>query len=159
MHELWAHISGFPNYAVSNYGNVKNVRIGNQLSPRTDSYGYLRVVLRRDGKSYSKLVHRLVAQAFVTGYREDRTIKHHDGDNGNNIVDNLRFRANKGLGVFIMPKEDVAVRRVRIVETGHVFRTVRECARHIDGDPSSIYKVLRGERPSHKEFTFEYFEG
>lgn len=48
-------------------------------------------------------------------------------------------------------------RKVRIVETNEVFLTVENCARYIGGDASSIYRVLRGERISHKGYTFEYY--
>ena len=48
-------------------------------------------------------------------------------------------------------------RKVRIVETGDIFLTVENCAKYIGGDPSSIYRVLRGERISHKGLTFEYY--
>jgi hypothetical protein len=47
-------------------------------------------------------------------------------------------------------------KKVRIVETGEVFRTVRDCASYINGDYSSIYAVLRGHRDSHRGFTYEY---
>ena len=50
------------------------------------------------------------------------------------------------------------VRRVMVNESGMVFRTIGDCAEYIGGHPSSIYRVLRGERPSHLGYTFKYVE-
>lgn len=50
------------------------------------------------------------------------------------------------------------VRRVMINESEMIFRTVGDCADYIGGHPSSIYRVLRGERPSHLGYTFKYVE-
>jgi hypothetical protein len=49
-------------------------------------------------------------------------------------------------------------KRVRIVETGHIFQSVRDCARHINGDYSAIYRCLNEIRGTHKGYTFEYVE-
>lgn len=48
-------------------------------------------------------------------------------------------------------------RVIQIVETGERFPTVEECAKAIDTHASNIYKVLRGERQSHKGLTFSVY--
>ena len=50
-------------------------------------------------------------------------------------------------------------RKIKVVETGKIYMSARTCARHIDGDFSSIYACLRGEHTKHKGYTFEYVEG
>ena len=52
-------------YAVSNLGNVKNLRTGNILNPTVRKDGYKSVLLSRDGKKMSIRVHQLVAQYFI----------------------------------------------------------------------------------------------
>ena len=47
-------------------------------------------------------------------------------------------------------------RKVRVIETGEVFDSAIACADSINGDYSHIYKVIKGERKSHKGLTFEY---
>lgn len=44
---------------------------------------------------------------------------------------------------------------IRIKETGKVLRGVRAVANHISGDHSTVAGVLRGERKTHKGYTFE----
>lgn len=157
--EVWAEVEGFPDYAVSTHGNVMNVRTNVVLKPRLNSYGYSRVVLRRDGQSHDFFVHTLVARAFITGYRWGVKITH-VGDNSDNHVTNLRFLRRFGkevrLGVIDKHAKRARARRVKIVETGMVFTSVESCARYINGDTSTIYRVLKGLRDSHKGFTFEY---
>lgn len=153
--EVWAAVEGFPDYAVSTHGRVMNLRTNTILRGRTNSYGYSRVGLRRDGRTYDIYVHHLVAKAFITGYKEGVSIKH-VGDNGDNAVGNLRFRRNARMGTLVKRPVRAKSRRVKILETGMVFLTVENCAKYIDGDASSIYRVLRGERSSHKGLTFEY---
>ena len=45
---------------------------------------------------------------------------------------------------------------IRIVELDIEFRSVRTAAIYIEGDYGAIYRVLKGERPSHKGYTFVY---
>jgi hypothetical protein len=80
----------------------------------------------------------------------------HVEDNSNNHVLNLRFRRGVRMGTLAKHPKKARTRRVRIVETNMVFLTVESCARYIGGDISSIYRVLRGERISHKGYSFEY---
>lgn len=159
IEEVWAEIEGYPDYAVSNHGRVRNVRLGNELQPRVNSYGYVRVSLRRDGETHDHYVHHLVARAFVTGYYPGVRIEHHDDNNSNNYIENLRFLNGRGLGTLVRHIPRPIHRKVQIVETGMVFRNVEDCARYLGGDPSSIYRVLRGERRSHKGYTYQYHEG
>ena len=159
VEEIWAPIDDFPDYAVSNYGQVRNIRLDHILKPRYNSYGYARVMLRRDGLSYDCLVHRLVAEAFITGYHEAAQVRHYDEDNGNNFVNNLRFRRGVRMGQYRKEHPPVETRRVRVAETNQIFRTAGDAAEALGTDPSSIYKVLRGERRSHLGYTFEYYYG
>ena len=153
--EVWAEVEDFPDYAVSTHGRVMNVHTNLVLKPRNNSYGYSRVALRKDGRSHDIYVHHLVAKAFITGYHEGVQIRH-EHDNSDNHVNNLRFRRGARMGTLVRNPRRARTRRVRIVETGEVFLTVENLAKYIQGDASSIYRVLRGERISHKGLTFEY---
>lgn len=158
IEEKWAAIEGFPDYAVSNHGRVKNVKHDTILSPRPNSYGHQRVALYRDKKPYDLYIHRLVAKAFIDGFHPDLRIRHRDLDKTNSHVYNLRFKEGQRMGQLVKEPEAPRLRRVKVNELGIVFRTVADCANYIGGFPSSIYRVLRGERPSHLGYTFEYVE-
>ena len=156
--EIWSDIPGFPDYAVSNHGRVISIMTGKELRPRPNSYGHLRVSLRQSGRTIDRMIHQLVAEAFLSGYEDGVKIRHLDEDNGNNYVENLRFLGGKRLGQLRKTGDHIVVRRVRVVELDKEFVSVREVAKAINGDPSTIYRVLSGGRGSHKGYTFEMVE-
>ena len=95
--EVWLCIKDFPNYMVSNWGRIKKIRnrYGNEsdkiynLKPSKD--GYIRIGLYKNGKRYSKQVHRLVADAFLNNIYQKLQVNHIDGDKTNNAIWNLEF--------------------------------------------------------------------
>ena len=64
MKEIYKTIKHFPNYLISNLGNVLNKKSGKFLLPGLDKDGYEVVVLSKNGETTTKKVHRLVAKAF-----------------------------------------------------------------------------------------------
>lgn len=105
MIEEWRDVVGFEGYyKVSNLGNVKScdryVNCSRGLNKRlwkgklltkiiSSTRGYEQVSLSVDGKSHKVYVHRLVAEAFLTGKHD--TVNHVDGNKLNNSVDNLEW--------------------------------------------------------------------
>jgi hypothetical protein len=94
--EVWKDIIDFPNYQVSNLGNVRNKKRLNVLKPKPVSkqYGYIcyEVYISKDGgKQYHKKIHRLVGEAFIPNPENKSEIDHIDRDPSNNHVDNLRW--------------------------------------------------------------------
>lgn len=156
--EIWAEIEGYPDYAVSSHGRVKSLRYNNILGDRINSYGLHRVTLYRDREAKDFYVHHLVAQAFITGYIPGLRVMHRDENHSNNSVHNLRFREDQRMGTLIKNPTQPKERRIQVDQTGMIFRTVKDCADYIGGFPSSIYRVLRGERSSHLGYTFKYVE-
>jgi uncharacterized protein YmfQ (DUF2313 family) len=94
----------------------------------------------------------------------DQTI-HYDGNVQNNNATNLRLKKRVRQVMATTPLKEGSEKeykrqwgqRIRIIETEQVFRTVRDCADYINGDYSSIYACLRGDRKSHRGLSFEYF--
>lgn len=155
--ERWAQIEGFPDYAVSDQGRVMSLRFDRILKPRVNSYGNARVALTRDKVVYDLYVSRLVAEAFLPEFRSEYRIRHRTEDKANNQPTNIKFPAGKRLGQLAKKVVGPVYRKVKIIETGETFRTVHDLARRLGCDPSSIYRVLRGDRRSHMGYTFEYF--
>lgn len=92
--ELWEDIIDFPNYLVSNFGNVVNIsRGGSDIRPRPNQYGHIRVGLVRDGRQYTRALAPLVADVFVEKLLPHyNTPIHLDGDLWNCRADNLTWR-------------------------------------------------------------------
>lgn len=106
--EIWKPIAGFENeYAVSNLGRVKSLERmvvhRNRTQPKHERIlknykgrqGYYSVVLCKDNKTYPRLVHRLVAEAFIPNPENKPCVDHIDTNPLNNYVDNLRWVTQK----------------------------------------------------------------
>lgn len=95
--EEWGKIDGFPNYMVSNVGEIKSLnynKTGKEkiLIPHKLNNGYLGINLYdNDKKSCHLLIHRVVAQAFLPNPNGYRIINHKDENRSNNFVNNLEW--------------------------------------------------------------------
>eukprot|EP01041_Mallomonas_annulata_P003281 gene3281-6495_t len=89
--EYWTNIKDYPDYAVSTFGNVENMKTGRILKAGIDTNGYFTVVLYKNGKSKTHRVHQLVAQAFLDNFDDKQNVDHIDNDRQNNNISNLRF--------------------------------------------------------------------
>ena len=89
--EAFVPLIEYPNYAVYNYGNVKNRITGRILKPSKESCGYLIVHLYNNDIRYTKKIHKLVLPAFENNPENKKCIDHIDNNRYNNEVFNLRF--------------------------------------------------------------------
>lgn len=157
MEEVWAEIEGFPDYFVSNYGYVRSLNSGRILRGRLSTLGYLRVRLFNESGFKDVYMSQLVAKAFFHNYEPGMKVSPINGDPTNCDVRNLRFRRGPEKVRVPRPRPSWG-KKVRVIETGEVFRSARQCAIALDANYGAIYSVLRGERHSHLGFTFEYLE-
>lgn len=170
--EAWATIKEFPGWKVSTMGRIMNARTGYILKQQVDKDGYLKVSL---GNTDNLSVHRLVAKAFCSCPDNDFDnwqVNHIDNNRQNNHCDNLEWvsgwqnfmwaynqgRINWQKGLEAASK--VNGRKVIILETGDIFRTVKDCADFLRATPQSIQRVLSGERKGQHVhgYTIKYLE-
>ena len=85
------NIKDFPNYQVNEQGQVKSVRFNRILKSCVSSNNQVRIGLRRDGISFNRSIHRIVAQAFIPNPRELWFVHHIDGNKTNNNITNLKW--------------------------------------------------------------------
>ena len=93
--EEWRTIQTFPNYQVSNLGNVRNTLTNKLLTPYDAGNGYMRIGLTRDGKKHQFYVHRLVCVAFRPNPEKKETVNHLNGIKNDNRLSNLEFATYK----------------------------------------------------------------
>ena len=96
MKEEWKNIKGYPNYMVSNMGNVKSLNYNHTgrekiMKPSVDKDGYMYICLYKNGVKKLYLVHRLVAEAFISNPNNYPQVNHKDENPSNNFVDNLEW--------------------------------------------------------------------
>lgn len=94
-------VVGFPGYRVGDDGSVWTNHHWNGRSPspgawrplklKRHRHGYPAVILSRDGRPSTRLVHRLVMEAFVGPRPPGLVCCHNDGNPANNHLSNLRY--------------------------------------------------------------------
>ena len=145
--EVWKDVVGYEGYyKVSNKGNVFSVgrkdsrgnKIGGRiLKPIQSTGGYLQVQLCKNGKRKFKLIHRLVAEAFIPNPNGLPQINHIDEIKDNNNVENLEWctsKHNANHGTRNERRVKAQSKKVKAVnvETGEVlvFSSAREAGRN-----------------------------
>lgn len=123
---------------------------------------YLSVNLFNGHGASVKYVHRIVAEAFHGCPQKGMDVNHIDGDKRNNRAENLEWRSRSDnlkhsyVTGLRKPSGGYPIRPIRVLETGIVYPSVRECARNIGADHRHIHKCLKGQYKQHKGFHYEY---
>lgn len=171
--EEWRAVVGYEGrYEVSNMGRVKSLDRQRRQHPLFRLHpdakdGYVRINLRDgDGKCHAAYVHRLVAQAFVGGYRQGYEVNHRDEDKTNNRWDNLEWvskRANINHGTRnsrCAEKRGKAVRQYALDGT-FIAEYPSICAAAqavgaVSGKGGNIRMVLSGKRQTASGYRWQY---
>lgn len=174
MRRIWKNIDGFDGYQISNKGEVRsyiNNRYGpgnkkpHILKPCKNRHGYDTVQL---GRGCRKLVHRLVAEAFIPNPHNLPIVRHKDDNPSNNNVSNLlwgtqvdnmqdcvrhgRLVGNIWPAIEANKKKVIAIN----VKTGEEleFQSQSEAARELNLLTGSISKVLLSQMYKTGDWTF-----
>lgn len=107
--EIWSEVKGYEGlYEISSYGNIRSIdrrfkdSIGRNrlikstlLKTRKNKNGYIDIVLLKEGRQSSFLIHRLVALNFIINNDNKEQINHKDGNKQNNNICNLEWCTRK----------------------------------------------------------------
>lgn len=161
----WKLIDGFEDYAVSSQGAVKRATraqgtvAGQEIKRHTQtSTGYPNVRLRKEGKTVTVPIHRLVALAFLGPRPDGAHIRHLDGDKSNICAANLAYgtasenaqdKIAHGRSFFTgstNPKAKLTP------DTAQQIRALRSCgvpskaiADGLNLNPSTVYRIVAGK--------------
>lgn len=99
MNESWKVCIECDAYEVSSCGNVRRAVTHpyrgfipfKQLIQVYDKGRYRKVCMRKNGKQIFKMVHSLIASAFIGKRPDGYEINHKDGNKSNNSVENLEY--------------------------------------------------------------------
>lgn len=138
---MWRPVVGFEGlYEVSDTGQVRNSRNGHILKSRAHRNLYLGVAL---GRGNNRLVHRLVAMAFIPGDHALQ-VNHKDGNRANNCVANLEWLTcsdnHRHSYKQLSRKKHALTRKVRISkgDTVMFFNSGLDAAKALGVVPGSI---------------------
>jgi len=88
--EDWRIINDFPNYSVSNFGNVMNTTTNKRMKLNVNT-GYHHVSLVNDVGQKTFTVHRLLAISFIENPENKPEVNHKDKNKLNNNLSNLEW--------------------------------------------------------------------
>lgn len=93
MRERWETLDEFPDYAVSEFGEVHNIKTGMPRKTSINQQGIVKISLYQGRELITRSVAVLVAESFVEGRSHFfNTPIHLDGDRENCRADNLMWR-------------------------------------------------------------------
>lgn len=155
MEEQWADVPNWEGfYYVSNQGHVRNSK-WEQIKPHI-SNGYYRVTFTHKGRMESHFVHRLVLSAFSSRIKDKPYVNHKNGTKTDNRIENLEWCSQREnvVHAYKMGLNDWHKVRVKCVETGVVYDTLRSAARAVGLKSTSgiryclqgVYKTSGGYR-------------
>lgn len=161
------NIENWQNYFITDEGQVysKNgKKILKQMRPCKQSSGYLQVNLY-DGKTNTykaKLVHRLVAEAFIPNPENKPQVNHKDGNRQNNSVDNLEWVTPMENTIDKMKRQKPIIQsrkqlreleaeakrfkhKIICLETGEVFKNQVQVAEKFGVTKQTVSSVILGK--------------
>ena len=144
--EEWRTIFDFPNYEVSNKGNIRSkeyndslghLRSSKKLKKQVNNCGYEYVILSSKEEKHKTLtVHRIVAKTFIPNPEEKEDVNHIDGNKLNNNVNNLEWTTTQ---------ENIK-KRYEIGIDGNNYKAVEQ--RSLDG--KELYDIFKSSYEAEK---------
>lgn len=175
MTEIWKSIREFPDYEISNFGRVKSLsrEISNGrgtiiskeiiLKPSFDTDGYKRISMRKDGKSYTRKIHRLVAQYFLKADKGKSEVNHLDENKANNHVENLEWvnhLENVNYGTRTKRQSNKLMKPIIQYNLDGIlikmYRSTKEAAIDNNISPGCIWNCLSGNRKTAIGYIWKY---
>lgn len=174
--EIWKDIEGYEGkYQVSNMGRVRSLGrevyhgrfhkfqkervLRGNLLPQ----GYYQVLLSKNGRPKPFRIHRLVAMAFVEGYKEGLVVNHKNEIKADNRAENLEWvtqQQNVNCGTVIERRVDaystIVEQRTKDGALVATYKNTVEAAKATGFNASNIGDCCRDERKTHHGFKWNY---
>ena len=158
-------IKGFENlYKINTNGEIYSVISNKILKPSKDSGEYLNISLRKNGRYYQMLVHRLVALQFLDNPNNYKYINHKDRNKTNNNINNLEWCTasyNSNYENMIANNNKLYKGfKIKITDTidniNYNFNTIREAAKELKLSYASLTRVLHTKQLYKHRYIVEY---
>lgn len=156
--EKWVILSEpYCNYAVSDLGQVKNIKTGRVLQQFLRSNdGYLQVSLWNNGKGKSFPVHRLIALSFLPPINNKYYVNHKNGVKVDNRVENLEWCSpteNNYHAVHLKLVNCIPVKIVDLIDNKeYSFDSISQAAAYFNIDKRNLARALKRKNQVYSHF-------
>ena len=164
---LFAPVNGFPRYLACREGFVINTDSGHILRGGKKKSGYVQVILcDEDHKPHTKLLHRIIAEAFCEQEDGETEVNHKNGIKDDNRADNLEWvtrseNLEHAYREGLMPNDATPKSVIAVsTETGEqmAFPSIYSAARFLGISQGNICMCCKGERPYAGGYYWRYAE-
>lgn len=145
MPERWAELDEFPDYAISDLGNVANIKTGMPRRTSINQQGIVKISMYKGRELCTRSVAPMVAEHFVEGETPlFNTPIHLDGDRLNCAASNLMWRPrwfavqyHRQFDIDEFHAMDVHIEEF---ETGKEFYSVKDACIHFGLHYNDVYR-------------------
>lgn len=163
MIEEFKPIIDFPNYEISNFGNVKNIKKNKLMTLYPKNNGYIVVKLSKEGKFFECKVHRLVAIAFIDNLNNLPMVNHKDEIKSNNHYSNLEWcdsLYNNIYGTRCQRQAEKMKVSIKQYSLTNVFikeyTSIKEAGKETNNNPNNISNCLSGRAKTSGGYIWKY---
>ena len=157
---MWKVSDLYPNYEVSDQGEVRNAKTKKLLSLKKKIRGYVYVHLHQDGKSKVVTVHRLIASAFIPNPNNVETVNHINYIKDDNRVENLEWMSYSENSGNKNPHKIIVGKQIEQLDlNGNIlaeFDSISQAARELHINRGSINQVCLGKLKTAGGYIFRY---
>lgn len=125
------------------------------MAAADNNYGYLIVVLCKDGKHRTRKVHRLVAETYIPNPEGKREVDHIDNNRKNNCIQNLRWVTSAENKIDVDAHAPKCFSRIRCVETGKIYKNCADAARDVGVHRYAINSCVNGKSKTSAGYHWE----
>ena len=153
--EKYIIINEFDNYAISNLGNIKNVKTGRVLKLCLNPRGYYSYTFYKKGIRKTFRIHRLVALYFIDNPNNLLEVNHIDNNKANNNVENLEW-CNRLWNERCKTKHTSGYPPIPIIQVDKdnniiaEFESASDCYRHLHHTIPYIHKYIKSNKLIYK---------
>lgn len=139
--EIVKPIPDFPMYFASNLGRILSEKSGKAMKPQQHTAGYMKVCLYKDGKRYSRYVHRLVLSAFCS--MPNKVVNHINRNATDNRLENLEWISQSDNVKHSAHRKLSSLDVNNIIKLKDAKEPTKEIATMYDVTPSHINRLYR----------------
>lgn len=155
--EKWVILSEpYCSYAVSDLGQIKNIKTGRILQQFLRFDGYLQVSLWNNGKGKSFPVHRLVALNFLTTENDKYYVNHKNGIKTDNRAKNLEWctpSENNYHAVHLKLVNCIPVKIIDLIDNKeYSFDSISQAAAYFNVDKRNLARALKRKNQVYSHF-------